>query len=35
MLEAHVARGGLAVAAVHHELGVSDAITMKRMVLTS
>jgi heme exporter protein A len=32
MLEAHVARGGLAVAAVHHELGVSG-VTLHRMVL--
>jgi hypothetical protein len=34
MLEAHVARGGLAVAAVHHELGVSG-VTLHRMVLAS
>jgi heme exporter protein A len=32
MLEAHVARGGLAVAAVHHELGV-QGVTLHRMVL--
>jgi heme exporter protein A len=32
MLEAHVARGGLAVVAVHHELGVSG-VTLHRMVL--
>ena len=32
MLEAHVARGGLAVVAVHHELGVSG-VTLNRMVL--
>jgi heme exporter protein A len=34
MLEAHVARGGLAVAAVHHELGVSG-VTLHRMVLAA
>jgi hypothetical protein len=34
MLEAHVARGGLAVVAVHHELGVSG-VTLHRMVLAS
>jgi heme exporter protein A len=34
MLEAHVARGGLAVAAVHHELGVTG-VTLHRMVLAS
>jgi heme exporter protein A len=32
MIEAHVARGGLAVVAVHHELGVSG-VTLHRMVL--
>jgi heme exporter protein A len=34
MLEAHVARGGLAVAAVHHELGVSKA-TVRPLVLAA
>jgi heme exporter protein A len=34
MIEAHVARGGLAVVAVHHELGVSG-VTLHRMVLAS
>lgn len=34
MLEAHVARGGLAVVAVHHELGVSG-VALRRMVLAS
>ena len=34
MLEAHVARGGLAVVAVHHELGV-QGVTLHRMVLAS
>ena len=34
MIEAHVARGGLAVVAVHHELGVSGG-TLHRMVLAS
>ena len=34
MLEAHVTRGGLAVVAVHHELGVSG-VTLHRMVLAS
>jgi heme exporter protein A len=34
MLEAHVARGGLAVAAVHHDLGVSG-VTLHRMVLAA
>ena len=34
MLEAHVARGGLAVVAVHHELGVSGP-ALRRMVLES
>jgi heme exporter protein A len=34
MLEAHVARGGLAVAAVHHELGVSG-VTVHRMQLAA
>jgi heme exporter protein A len=34
MIEAHVARGGLAVVAVHHELGVSG-VTVHRMVLAS
>jgi heme exporter protein A len=34
MIESHVARGGLAVAAVHHELGVSG-VTLHRMVLAS
>jgi heme exporter protein A len=34
LLEAHVARGGLAVVAVHHELGVSG-VTLHRMVLAS
>jgi heme exporter protein A len=33
MLEAHVARGGLAVVAVHHELGLSSDVTLRRMVL--
>jgi heme exporter protein A len=32
MLEDHVARGGLAVVAVHHELGVR-AVNLQRMVL--
>jgi len=32
MIEAHVARGGLAVVAVHHELGVTG-VTLHRMVL--
>ena len=34
LLEAHVARGGLAVVAVHHELGVSS-VTLNRMVLAA
>jgi heme exporter protein A len=34
MLEAHVMRGGLAVVAVHHELGV-HGVTLHRMVLAS
>jgi heme exporter protein A len=34
LLEAHVARGGLAVVAVHHELGVSS-VTLHRMVLAA
>ena len=33
MIEAHVARGGLAVVAVHHELGVSGP-SLHRMVLS-
>jgi heme exporter protein A len=34
MLEAHVARGGLAVAAVHHELGV-QGVTVRPLVLAA
>ena len=34
MLEAHVARGGLAVAAVHHELGVKG-VTVRPLVLAA
>jgi len=34
MLEAHVARGGLAVAAVHHELGVTG-VTVRPLVLVA
>jgi ABC-type transport system involved in cytochrome c biogenesis ATPase subunit len=34
MLETHVARGGLAVAAVHHELEVRD-VTVRPLVLAS
>jgi heme exporter protein A len=34
MIEAHVARGGLAVVAVHHELGMSG-VTLHHMVLAS
>ncbi|MEJ1960743.1 MAG: cytochrome c biogenesis heme-transporting ATPase CcmA [Gammaproteobacteria bacterium] len=34
LLEAHVARGGLAVVAVHHELGVGS-VTLQRMVLAA
>ena len=35
MLEAHVTRGGLAVVAVHHELGIGSSVTLHRMVLAS
>jgi heme exporter protein A len=34
MLEAHVARGGLAVAAVHHELGVNN-VPVRPLVLAA
>jgi heme exporter protein A len=34
MLEAHVTRGGLAVAAVHHELGVTG-VTVRPLVLAA
>jgi heme exporter protein A len=35
MIEAHVARGGLAVAAVHHELGIRSGVTLHRMELAA